>query len=111
MQRGRVAGNVAQLVDAPTVRPPEVVPLTAAEARRLHAVADGLRNGARWSVALALGLRQGEALGLMWRTSTCGRHAARTPGSAEAEVDGALWGPVETPTPEDGTKTAPSDAG
>src|SRR5262249_57612348 len=25
------------------------------------------RNGTRWSVALALGLRQGEALGLRWR--------------------------------------------
>ncbi len=27
----------------------------------------GRRNGARWGVALALGLRQGEALGLRWR--------------------------------------------
>jgi integrase len=26
-----------------------------------------LRNGIRWSVALALGLRQGEALGLRWK--------------------------------------------
>ncbi len=31
----------------------------------LKAALDG-RNGARWAVALALGLRQGEALGLKW---------------------------------------------
>ena len=66
MQRGKVAHNVATLVDAPSVRQEEVKPLTAAEARQLLDAADGLRNGARWSVALALGLRQGEALGLTW---------------------------------------------
>ena len=66
MQRGRVARNVATLVDAPTARREEVQPLTAAEARKLLEVATELPNGARWSVALALGLRQGEALGLLW---------------------------------------------
>lgn len=44
----------------------EVQPLTAAEARLLLDAARHVRNGARWSVALALGLRQGEALGLRW---------------------------------------------
>ena len=34
--------------------------------RRLLEAAKMDRNAARWSVALALGLRQGEALGLMW---------------------------------------------
>ena len=66
MQRGRVARNVATLVDAPTPRRDEVEPLTKAEARRLLDAARHLPNGARWSVALALGLRQGEALGLLW---------------------------------------------
>lgn len=66
MQRGRIARNVATLVDAPTVTRDEIAPLTAAEARRLLEVARELPNGARWSVALALGLRQGEALGLLW---------------------------------------------
>jgi integrase len=63
MQRGRVTRNVATLVDAPTARRDEVQPLTAAEARRILDVAGELPNGTRWSVALALGLRQGEALG------------------------------------------------
>jgi integrase len=66
LQRGRVARNVATLIDAPTARQEEVEPLTAAEARRLLQAAKDLPNGARWSVALALGLRQGEALGLLW---------------------------------------------
>ncbi len=66
MQRGRIARNVATLVDAPTVTRDEITPLTAAEARRLLDAARELPNGSRWSVALALGLRQGEALGLLW---------------------------------------------
>ena len=36
------------------------------EARHILDVAVTMRNGARWSVALALGIRQGEALGLRW---------------------------------------------
>src|SRR3712207_1393408 len=66
LQRRRVARNVATLVDAPTPRREEAQPLTATEAKRLLHAAKDLPNGARWSVALALGLRQGEALGLMW---------------------------------------------
>ena len=66
VQRGRVTRNVCTLVDAPSLERAEVEPLTATEARALLAAAEGQRNGARWSVALALGLRQGEALGLPW---------------------------------------------
>ncbi|MDP9460767.1 MAG: site-specific integrase [Actinomycetota bacterium] len=66
VQRGRVARNVATLVDAPSVAREEVQPLTAAEAKALLQAARNVPNGARWSVALALGLRQGEALGLLW---------------------------------------------
>lgn len=65
-QRGRVARNVALLVDPPQAKFQEVVPLTADEARRVLQVARRYRNAARWSVALALGLRQGEALGAKW---------------------------------------------
>jgi len=65
-QRGRVARNVCDLVDAPSVTREEVQPLTQADARAILAAASTERNAARWSVALALGLRQGEALGLLW---------------------------------------------
>ena len=81
--------NVATLVDAPTVRRPEVVPLSADDARRILAAAATERNAARWSVALALGLRQAEALGLRWvdldlerPTLTVRRALQRKPGAA-----------------------------
>jgi integrase len=66
MQRGKLARNVCTLVDAPSLVRSEVQPLTASEARRLLDAALDTRNAARWSVALSLGLRQGEALGLRW---------------------------------------------
>src|SRR5664280_901535 len=66
MQRGRIVRNVATLVDAPSLNRAEIHPLSADDARAILAAARGQRNAARWSVALALGLRQGEALGLPW---------------------------------------------
>ncbi len=50
LQRGRIARNVATLVDAPTPRWAEIESLTADEARRLLKAAVPLDNGARWSV-------------------------------------------------------------
>jgi integrase len=66
-QRGRVARNVARLVDAPRAgEPASGDALTPAEARAVLAAAASMRNAARWIVALALGLRQSEALGVHW---------------------------------------------
>jgi integrase len=61
-----VARNVAKLVVMPAARSPEIVPLTVEEARRLLEAAEGSRLYALWAVALAVGLRRGEALGLRW---------------------------------------------
>lgn len=44
----------------------EVLPLTLDEARSVLVAASGRRNGVKWDIALALGLRQGEVLGLQW---------------------------------------------
>jgi integrase len=67
VQRGKVARNVATLVDPPAVkRPQTALPLNQQEARRVLAAAQRHRNAARWTVALAVGLRQSEALGLRW---------------------------------------------
>ncbi|GAA0264797.1 tyrosine-type recombinase/integrase [Cryptosporangium japonicum] len=66
VKRGVIRNNVAKLIDAPEPNDTEVEPLTRTEARRVLATARGRRNAARWSVALALGIRQGEALGLRW---------------------------------------------
>jgi integrase len=67
MQRGYVTRNVATLVDAPSASQDEIEPLSLGEALRIVRLAATKRNGTRWSVALGLGLRQGEALGLRWQ--------------------------------------------
>lgn len=56
--------NPCSLIDPPQPVEPETETLTAVEARALLAITAKIRNGTRWSVALALGLRQNEALGL-----------------------------------------------
>ena len=68
VRRGKVARNVASsaYVEAPTHRDEEIEPLSQEDAKRILDLAAVLPNGARWSVALALGLRQGEALGMRW---------------------------------------------
>lgn len=67
VQRGKTTRNVATLIDPPTGEDVEIEPLTRAEARRILDRAGNRRNGTRWSVALAAGVRQGEALGLRWK--------------------------------------------
>lgn len=67
VRRSLIARNVAKLVDAPSLGFVEIAPFGQDEARRLLAAAAGRRNGVRWTVGLALGLRQGEALGLRWK--------------------------------------------
>src|SRR4051795_6989737 len=68
MQRGHIARNVATLVDPPRQEPSGIATaLDLGEARAVLEAAWGTRNFARWSVALALGLRQSEALALQWK--------------------------------------------
>lgn len=64
---GLVSRNVAKLVDGPRVVRPEVVPFTPEEARRFLDAARENRLYALYAVAIAVGLRQGEALGLHWQ--------------------------------------------
>jgi integrase len=61
-----VGRNVAKLVDSPKIRRPEVKPLDPAQAHMFLDAAKGERLEALYSVALSLGLREGEALGLRW---------------------------------------------
>lgn len=66
VQRGHVTRNAATLMDAPAIGDAEIEVLTLDQARRVIDAAQGRRNAARTTVAFALGLRQGEALGLRW---------------------------------------------
>ncbi|MFF3288473.1 tyrosine-type recombinase/integrase [Streptomyces sp. NPDC003023] len=66
VRRGHLGQNPVRLAKAPRVREDEVEPYSVEEVRRMLRAADKRRNSARWAVALSLGLRQGEALGLKW---------------------------------------------
>jgi integrase len=65
-RRGRITRNPAQRAKAPRLVDREIEPYSVEEVRRLLDVAGSKRNRARWAIALALGLRQGEVLGLRW---------------------------------------------
>ena len=64
---GYVTRNVATLVEPPHVSSSERQTLDAAEAGRLLDAVVGHRFDSVYVLAIALGLRQGEALGLRWR--------------------------------------------
>ncbi|MEU6682663.1 tyrosine-type recombinase/integrase [Streptomyces sp. NPDC046832] len=66
VRRGHLGKNPVQLAKAPKTGEYEVEPYTVQEVQRLLKAAGQHRNSARWAVALALGLRQGEVLGLKW---------------------------------------------
>jgi integrase len=65
-RRGLIAKNPVALARPPRIDEFEVEPYSVDEVHRLLKLAADRRNGARFVIALALGLRQGEALGLMW---------------------------------------------
>lgn len=65
-RRRVVPRNIMLDVDPPTAKRKEMEPLTEDEAKAVLAAAERRRNAARWSVGLAVGTRQGEALGLRW---------------------------------------------
>jgi integrase len=63
---GLIARNPAALVDPPRSVRREIAPLSAEQARALLQAAKGDRLEAFYAVALLLGLRRGEVLGLRW---------------------------------------------
>lgn len=64
---GYISRNPAMAVDGPRVEPYEARPFSVYESRRFLAAIKGDRLEALYSVALTMGLRQGEALGLRWQ--------------------------------------------
>src|SRR5262249_46507331 len=64
---GLVNRNVATVVDPPSVPRPEMQALTPEQARAFLDAVRGDRLQVLYTVALSLGLRQGEALGLRWQ--------------------------------------------
>jgi integrase len=66
VRRNHIVRNPAALAKPPRLDEDEIDPFTVGEVRGLLAAAADRRNSARWALALALGLRQGEVLGLKW---------------------------------------------
>jgi integrase len=64
---GLVGRNVAKLVRPPRAKRTDVQPLDPGQARTLLQTVQGHRLEALFTVALAIGLRPGEALGLQWQ--------------------------------------------
>jgi len=65
-RRGYISSNPVALARAPRVEEEEVEPFDPQETQRIIKAALSRRNGVRFVVALALGCRQGEALGFTW---------------------------------------------
>jgi integrase len=106
VRRSHLGRNPVLLAKAPQLGEIEVEPYGIEEIQRLLDVAGGRRNSARWALALALGLRQGEALGLRWEdvdldhgvlrirrsrlrpkyAHGCGGSCGRTPGTCPQRV-------------------------
>jgi integrase len=84
-----VGRNVAKLVVVAGGDSGEVVPLSVEEARGLLAAAEGTRLYALWAVALAVGLRRGEALGLRWQDADLDKGELRVVQTLQ-RVDGRL---------------------
>jgi integrase len=97
MQREHVARNVGHLVDPPTGAAADPVWLSSEQLHTVleHAARD--RHHIRWILAIVLGLRQGEALGLCWSdvdwdAGTIHIHPQLT----RAPGVGVLMGPLKT---------------
>jgi integrase len=81
--------NVAALVDSPRQSTKTVVPLTEEAARQVLSVAAPHRLAALFRVALMMGLRQGEVLGLRWSDVDLDARTLRV-AQALQRVDGHL---------------------
>jgi len=66
VRRGRIPRNPVAFAHTPRYEVPDVEPLTVAEARTLLAAARDEPNGVAFMLAISLGLRRGEVLGLAW---------------------------------------------
>lgn len=93
---GMVTQNVAALVDPPKIEGYEPVILTPAQAQTLLDAATGDRLEALYRVALSLGLREAEVLGLRWQDLDLDKGTLRVQKTLQ-RIDGK-WELVEPKT-------------
>jgi integrase len=80
-------GGLLGFVDPPSLPHVEVHPYTLDEARAFLRAVRGRRLEARWVIALALGLRQGEVLGLYWEDVDLDRATLRVRAQLQRDPD------------------------
>jgi integrase len=90
--------NPVSLVDPPPLPHSEVKPYSVDEARAFLAAVRGMRLEARWVLAIALGLRQGEVLGLHWQDVDLERGTLRVAGQLRRDADTGRLERVDTKT-------------
>lgn len=66
VRRQRIPRNPVALAHTPRYDPPDIEPLTTDEAQQIVKAAATEKNGAAFMLAISLGLRRGEVLGLKW---------------------------------------------
>jgi integrase len=66
VRRGILASNPVASAETPSTPGTELEPYTIEQMASLLVAASAVRNAPRWTVAMSLGLRQGEVLGLCW---------------------------------------------
>ena len=86
--RGHIPRNPCLNVSPPPVERDEPEPPTAAEAARILGRCETWPNGPRWVLAIATGIRQGEALALRWVDVELGDPASITIRRSAAMVRG-----------------------
>lgn len=87
---GLIPRNPVASVDPPKVRRKEIRPLTPEQARTLLQAVKGSRLEAFFTVAISLGLRPGEALGLRWEDVDLHRGVITIRQQLQRSLDGKL---------------------
>jgi integrase len=103
--RGKLARNPCSNVTPPQARRPEIQPPSAAEVALILERCRTWPNGARWVLAIATGIRQGEALALEWPDVTLGPQGSITIRQSAAQVHGERV--VKAPKSEKSRRVVP----
>lgn len=87
---GLIPTNPTLLVDPPSMSRTAIKPYTVHEARTFLEAAGHDRLEARWVIALTLGLRQGEVLGLGWQHVDFANRVLHVERALQRQPDGSL---------------------
>jgi integrase len=101
---GKVARNVALVVDGPRVEKFKIAPLTEQQAQQLLEAVAGHRLEQLYRLTLSLGLRQGEVLGLRWEDVDFAKRTIRISGAIQ-QIGGTIQ--RVTPKTEASARTLP----